>query len=148
MSTASVTIDRTSLSLPDLVISDDGATYRLTEDGVGYVVQSVRVTTAPDSADVDGSEIIGFAREATSLSLEFHVIGASSAAVAASVAALEAAFYRLEYDVTRTVDGVSTTWSGGPCALRPKRGAVDSGVVAAHFDTFAVTIPFPNPNGA
>lgn len=142
-----MTIDRTSLGKAALVIADDGATYRFTEDGVGYVVQSVRTTKAPDSINVDGSEIVAFARESTGLPLEFHVIGASSAAVAAAVAELEEAFYRLDYPVTRSVDGVSRTWSGGPCALVPKRGSTDSGVVAAHFDTFTVTIPFPNPNG-
>lgn len=148
MSAASVSIDRTSLALSPLVISDDGAVFRLTEKGVGYVVQSVRTTSAPDSVDVDGSEVLGFAREATALTVEFHIFGASSAAVAASLAELEDALYRLDYPVTRTVDGVASTWSGGPCAVRPARPSVDAGVVAAHFDTFAVTIPFPNPNGS
>lgn len=146
---ASVSIDRSGMpgAPAPLVISDDGTVFRLTEEGVGYVVQSVRVSTMPDSADVDGSEVIGFAREATGLPLEFHVFGATSAAVAASVAELEDALYRLDYPVTRTVDGVAKTWSGGPCALKPSRNSVDSAVVAAHFDTFTVTIPFPNPNG-
>lgn len=145
---ASVTIDRSGMagSPAALVISDTSSVYRFTEDGVGYVVQSVRVRTMPDSGDVDGSEVLSFAREATGLTLEFHVIGASSAAVASSVVALEDAFFRLEYNVTRTVDGVSRTYSGGPCALRPVRNAVDSGVLEQHFDTFAVTIPFANPN--
>lgn len=142
---ASVTIDRSSLSKSDLVISDTSTTLRFTENGVGYVVQSVRTTTMPDSVDVNGSEVVAFARDATSLTLEFHVLGASSAAVAATVADLEEAFFRLDYPVTRVVDGVSATYSGAPCALRPVRDAVDSGVVAQHFDTFAVTIPFPNP---
>lgn len=148
MSTAAVSIDRASLSLAPLVISDDGAVFRLTEDGVGYVVQSVRTTTMPDSADVDGSEVLAFAREATGLTVEFHIFGASSAAVAASLAELEDALYRLDYPVTRTVDGVASTWSGAPCAPRPSRSSVDAGMVAAHFDTFSVTIPFPNPNGS
>lgn len=144
--TASVTIDRTSLSKAALVISDAGPTYRFTADGMGYVVRSVRITTAPDSADVDGSEIVAFAAESTGLTLEFYVSGDSSASVAAAVAELEEAFFRLSYPVTRTVDGVSATYNGGPCALKPVRGSVDSGVVAAHFDTYSVTIPFPSPN--
>jgi hypothetical protein len=148
VSTASVTIDRTSLGKAPLVIADDGTTYRFTEDGVGYVVQSVRITTAPDSADVDGSEIVAFSRDATALPLEFHVFAATSADLADAVGELEEAFYRLTYPVTRAVDGVSVTYAGGPCALVPKRSAVDAGVVAAHFDTFSVTIPLPNPNGA
>lgn len=146
MSVASVSIDRTSLSKSALVISDDGAVYRFTEDGVGIIVQSVRVTTAPDSVNVSGSEIVAFAKAATSLPLEFHVIGSSSADLASKVADLEEAFYRLDYPLTRVVDGVSSTWSGGPCALVPKRGAVDSGVLARHFETYSVTIPLPNPN--
>lgn len=148
---ASITIDRTSLSKADLVISDvggsvAGATVRLTEGGVGNVVQSVRVTTAPDSVNVDGSEIIAFSRAATALPLEFDIYADTSADVAAAVVELEEAFYRLDYPVTRTVDGVAKTWSGGPCALVPKAGSVDSGDLAAHIETFTVTIPFPNPN--
>lgn len=145
MSIASVTIGRSSLSKSDLVISNDGSTYRFTEDGVGRVIQAVRVTYAPESIDIDGSQPIGFAREATALPLEFHVIGASSSAVASAVAELEEALYRLDYPVTWAVDGVTATYGGGPCALVPKRAAVDSGVLAAHFETYSVTIPIPNP---
>lgn len=148
MSGASVSVDRSSLELDPLVISDDGPVFRLTEDGIGQVVQSVRLVTAPDSVDVDGSEIVAFSREATSLPLEFHIFGSSSADLAAKVAEVEAAFYRLTYPVTRAVGGVAMTWGGGPCALVPKRATVDSAISAAHFETFSVTIPFPNPNGS
>lgn len=150
MSLASVTIDRSDMAgtPAPLVISDDSSDYRLTENGMGYVVQSVRMTTAPPSRFVDGEVVTGYAREATELPLEFYVIGTSSADVATKVAAMEEALYRLGYPVTRMVDGVSVAYSGGPCALKPVRAAVDSGVLAQHFDTFAVTIPLPNPNGS
>ena len=147
MSTISVSIDRTSLGKAPLVVSDDGTVYRFTDQGFGYVVQSIRTTSMPDSADVDGTEVLTFAREATGLPLEFYIFGATTADVAAGLAEWEEALYRLDYPVTRTEDGVSKTWSGGPAALTPVRSNVDSGVLAAHFDTFAVTIPFPNPNG-
>lgn len=146
MSTAEVRISRASLSESALTITDDGSIYRFTEDGVGYVVQSVRVSMAPDSINVDGSEVIGFAREATSLFLEFHVIGTSASDLASKVADMEDALYRLDYEVTRTVDDVADTYLGGPCALVPKRAVVDSGVLPRFFDTFTVTIPFPNPH--
>jgi hypothetical protein len=150
VSVISVSIDRSDMSgsPAPLVISDDGAVYRFTQDGLGYVVQSVRTTFMPDSIDVDGSEPLAFAREATSLALEFYVIGTSTADLAAKVADMEDALYRLSYPVTRTVDGVAKTYAGAPCALIPKRGSLDSGVQAAYFDTFSVVIPFPNPNGA
>lgn len=148
MSGASVSIDRTSLELDPLVIADDGAVFRLTEDGVGQVVQSVRVTTAPDSGGVDGSEIVEFSREATSLPVQFHIFGTSAADLAAKVAEVETALYRLAYPVTRSVGGAARTWYGGPCALVPIRATVDSGVAASHFETFSVTIPFPNPNAS
>jgi hypothetical protein len=70
----------------------------------------------------------------------------SSAALAAAVAEVEEALYRLDYPVTRTVDGVSATYSGAPCLPAPVRAAALSGVVAAHFETFSVSIPFPNPH--
>jgi len=150
VSVISVSIDRSDMpgAPAPLVISDDGAVYRFTEDGLGYVVQSVRTTTMPDSVDVDGTEIVAFAREATSLPLEFHVLAASTSALAAAVTALEDALYRLSYPVTRTADGVAKTYAGSPCALVPKRGSLDSGVSAAHMDTFTVVIPFPNPNAS
>lgn len=146
MSAVSVSIDRTSLGKAALVISDDGATYQFTEDGVGYVVTAIRTTTMPDSADVDGTEILTFAKDATALPLRFHVHGASTAEVRTAVADLEEALYRLSYEVTYTVDGVAATFECGPAALVPVRSSVDSGVVDAHFDTFAVTLPIPNPN--
>ena len=154
MSTASVSIDRSDMTgaLAPLVITDDGSVamgsgvvLRFTDDGVGYVVQSVRVTTMPDSADVNGSEPVTFAREATGLPLSFYIIGPSSAVVDAARIEVEDALFRLSYPVTRTVDGVTHTYAGGPCALTPVRSSVDPGVVAAHFDTFSVTIPFFNP---
>jgi hypothetical protein len=70
----------------------------------------------------------------------------TSAALDAARIEVENALFRLSYPVTRTVDGVAQTYSGGPCALVPVRASVDHGVVAAHFDTFSVTIPFYNPN--
>lgn len=149
---ASVSIDRSDMtgSPAPIVITDDGsvtstsgAVFRFTDAGVGYVVDSVTFATMPDSGDVTGSEIISFKREATSLPLEFYVIGSSSAVVAAGLAEIADALFRLNYPVTRTVDGVAKTYGGGPCAPAPIRSSVDPGVVAAHFDTFAVTIPIP-----
>lgn len=154
MSTASVSIDRSDMdgAPAPLVITDDGsatstsgAVFRFTDEGVGYVVQSVSTTTMPDSADTNGSEIVSFRLEATSLPLAFYIMGASSAVVEAGLSELADALFRLDYAVTRTVDGVTKTYRGGPCAPAPIRASVDAGVVAAHFDTFAVTIPFPNP---
>jgi hypothetical protein len=148
-----VSIDRSSMAgaPAPLVITDDGsatstsgAVFRFTDNGVGYVVKSVRTTTMPDSADANGTEVVSFSLEPTSLPLEFYVIGSSSAVVDAGLAEIADALFRLDYPLTRTVDGVAHTYRGGPCAPAPIRSSVDAGVVAAHFDTFAVTIPIPS----
>lgn len=146
MSTVTVSIDRTSLGKEPLVIADDGEVYQFTDSGVGYVTKTVRTEMLPDSRAIDGSEVLSYALEATALPLEFHVWADSSAGLAAAVAELEEALYRLDYPVTRTVDGVSQAWSGAPCLPTPSRASVLSGVVAQHFDTFSVSIPFPNPH--
>lgn len=146
MSLAAVAIDRSSLSKEPLVIASDGEVFRLTEDGVGEIVQSVRIALAPPSNNVDGDEATGYSRGATALPLEFHIIGASTSAVMASVAEVEEALYRLAYPVSRLTDGVVVTYMGGPCALVPKRAVKDSAVLAAHFETYAVAIPFLSPH--
>lgn len=149
MSTATVSIDRSALSLSPLVIADDGATYRLTERGLGRPGVTWRMGAMPDSADVHGTEYISAAKEQSSLPLEVAVTASTTSALSAAVVALEAAVSQFSYDVTVTVDGVGRTWSCGPASYASANGAFDAGMVAAHFDVLSITIPvYPIPEAS
>lgn len=139
--TSSVTVDGS------LTVSDDtSGSYVFTDSGLGHVIHAVRLDTSPLTRAVDGVEYASFSRDAAALTLEFHIKGTSIADVYAKRDLWNAALFQLDYPVVHTVDGVSTTYSGGPCLLTPIRPNVDSGVMAQHFETYTVTIPFPNPN--
>lgn len=116
MSVATVSIDRSSLSLSALTITDDGATYQLAQDGLGRPGITWRLASAPDSANVHGTEYVGAAREQSSLPLTVIVKAASSSALNTAVAALEDALSQFAYDVTVTVDGVAKVWPASPAA--------------------------------
>lgn len=147
MSVVSVSVDRTSLSLPALVFDDDGPTFRLTEQGLGRPGITWRRTSAPDSINVHGTEYVGAAKEQSSLPLEVGVYAASTAALDAACAELEDSLSQFSYVVTVTEDGVSKVWSAGPADM--SSGIVDSGDVPAHIRTYAVSIPvYPIPGSA
>lgn len=148
MSIATVSIDRSSLpgSLSPLTITDDGATYRLTLDGLGAPGYTMRETLMPNSADVRGSELIAAVPERTSLPLEVVVMAASSSALATAVTALRDAVWQFSYPMTVTVDGVSETWAGcGPAAWALSNDKVDHSHVAQFFRVFTIVIPLYDP---
>jgi hypothetical protein len=139
MSMATVSIDRSSLTLAALVIADDGATYQLTKDGLGEPGISWRTTSMPDSQDVHGSEPLSHVKEQTSIPLEVMVKAASSSALKTAVTALKKALSQFSYPVTVTVDGVADTWSASPASW--SRGTVQPGQVAQFFTVLTITIP-------
>lgn len=144
MSTASVSIDRTSLSLSALVIADDGATYQLGMDGLGEPNMTHRTTSMPDSQDVVGSEPVSAVKEATSLPLTVIIKGSSSAALKTAVTALTDALSQFTFTATVTVDGQSDVWTCSPASWA-RSTAVQPGEVAQFFKVLTVTIPLPNP---
>lgn len=144
MSTASVSIDRTSLSLSALVIADDGATYQLGKDGLGEPNMTWRITSMPDSNDIHGSEPVTAVKEATSLPLTVIVKAASSAALKTATTALTDALSQFAYTATVTVDGQSDVWQCSPASWA-RSNAVQPGEVAQFFKVLTVTIPLPNP---
>lgn len=142
----SVALDRSSLSLSDLVIDDDTtATYVLLKDGLGRPGITWRLGAMPDSADVHGTEYVSAVKEQTSLPLRVMVQAASSAALDVAVTALEDALSQFTYPVTVDVDGVARVWSGAPAAWSTESG-VQHAYVAGFFDVLLVTIPvYPVP---
>ena len=140
MSTVTVSVDRTSLSLSALAITDDGSTYQIGLDGLGRPGRVWRFTDMPPSSDAHGTEHVAAVLEETTLPLEVIVKAASSSALNTAVDALFAALSQFAYDVTVTVDGVAKTWSAAPAAVAPK-AAIGPGQVAQFFEVFTVTIP-------
>lgn len=142
----SLTFDRSSLSLADLVISthpNSGALY-LPEGGVTRPVFSTRYTRTPQSAYEDGNgDLLAAVREATDLPVTIYAHGEDTAALEAAKAALEAAVAQWSYDLTLTVDGAAVTYSA-EILLDVPWGPVDSGLVRAHMAVASFSIPL-NP---
>lgn len=141
-STATVSIDRSDLSLAALVISGDGSgTYSLTDRGLGRPAITPRITNMPDSRDVEGSEILSAVKEQTALPLEVLVQATSTAALDAAIDALDAALWQLQYDVTVTIDGVAKVWHCTPAAWAVSSGVVEYARAAQFVEVLTITIP-------
>lgn len=139
MSTASVTFDRTSLSLGALVINDSSSTYRLTPDGLGDPAMTWRLQQMPDSEAIHGTEYTAASLQQSSLELEVIVMGTSAANLRVNRDALTAALSQFTYDVTVTVDGVSDAWSCAPGSWAA--GQVRHEMAAALLQILKVSIP-------
>lgn len=138
----SVTIDRSSLSLSDLVISDAfDATYQLLRDGLGRPAITWRMTAAPDSVDVHGTEYLAAVKEQTSLPLKVMVQAASTGALDTAVTALEDALSQFTFPVTQDIDGVTKVWSASPASYGADSGQVVHARVLQHFEVMVITIP-------
>lgn len=139
---ASVSIDRTSLSLGALTIGDNpGDAYCLTPTGLGDPEMVWRVASMPDSASIHGREITAAALEVSSLPIEVVVSGSSAANLRANRVALTNAVSQFTYTTTVTVDGVAQVW-----LCEPGNWSVTGGVVRhAHqtelLQVLTVTIP-------
>lgn len=144
--TASVSIDRTSLALSALVISDAGATYLLTDKGLGRPATTRRNTYAPESPDMHGSLLLNSVKEQSALPLEVIVQADTAADLDAAIQALFDALDQFTYNTTVTVDGVAKVWASSPAAYGASDGYVDHSRVAQFFDVLAITIPvYPIP---
>jgi hypothetical protein len=140
----SVSIDRPSLSLPPLVISQDfTAGLYLPEDGAVWPNFETRRTYASDSAYVSGRMLLAAVQGAAELPLTIYAKAASGAALEASKAELEAALGQWSYALTLTVDSVAHVYRA-EVVLGLPWGPIDSGMVAAHMARTSFSIPL-NP---
>lgn len=141
--TVTVTIDRSGLSLSDLVIDSSlTATYTLAEGGLGRIGIAQRETFADDSAWVDGRMRVAVVKEESALPLVVRVQASTSSALDTAVVALETALCQFTYTVTMVVDGVSKVWTAYPAAI----GGADDGLihpwqVEAHYADLSIRIP-------
>lgn len=147
---ATVTLDCSSIPASDVVLnSATSATYVLLQEGLSRPAITWRLTPAPDSADVHGTEYVAAAKEQTTLPLKVMIQAASSAALDAAISDLEDALSQFTYTATVVVDGVTKVWSCAPAAYSPTSGLIDSNFVDGHFDVYTITIPvYPIPGSA
>lgn len=147
--TANVSIDRTSLALPPLLIADAGdlaATYVLTGSGLGRPAITWRETRAPEHPDMHGSLLLRAVKEQSSLPLEVIVQADTAADLDAAVQALADAVWQFSYNITVTIDGGAKVWAATPAALAPSSGNEDAAKWLLHVDVLTITIPvYPIP---
>lgn len=139
----SLTIERTALSLADLIIPDYPASATalwLPEDGLGEPDFEMRVGFAPDSLYIPGQKALAAVLDASAIPLIVKAQAPSTAALQTLKNELAAAVSQWAYDVTVTVDGVAQTWASS-APTWPKWGAIDSGMVKAHLAQATFTIP-------
>lgn len=136
----SLTITRSALSLPDLVITDTpGGDFWIPEDGFTEPEFAWRITYAPDSRYISGKEKLAAARDASSLPVTINAYGADAATLRANMNALVNALGQWSYDTTLTVDGQALgPWDSDPTSVVWFQ---DSGMVRAHLARATVSIP-------
>jgi len=141
MTTATVTIDRTSLGKAPLVIgSNPTGTYVLTDKGLGRPGVTPRLVFAADSPWVDGSVPTAATRANSELPLEVHIQAASASALAAAKADLDEALWQFTYTVTVAEGANSVTWTCYPAA-HGLTDVVSDFNVADFFEVWGITIP-------
>ena len=139
----SLTITRASLSLGDLVITNDVPTsstdYNLPEGGLAFPDFDMRVSYAPDADDVPGSQLVAYALGLGSLPLTIDTHGTSLADLQVNRRGLEAAFAQSGETVTLSIGGETETY---PCIPTwPKWGAINSGALQVRIVSASLTVP-------
>lgn len=140
----SVTIDRTSLDLPPLVISDypdPDAPWYLPEDGVVEPGWSFRTTSAPESAYFPGDQPLAAVLDASTLPLAVYARPVGEATLGQVKAVLELAVAQFRYAITLTLDGEARSWVAFPSW--PQWGPLDSGM-GSRLARCSITVPI-NP---
>lgn len=140
MSAASVSIDRTSLSLGALSIGDSPSdTYCVTPEGLGDPQMAWRFAVMPSADSVHGREVTSAALETSTLNLEIVITGSSASNLRANRVALTNALSQFTYTTTVTVDGVAQVWTCDPGNW--SQGAVRYAHQDALVQVLTVTIP-------
>lgn len=147
MIASSLSIDRTSLSLAPLLLTNnpfDANPYTFPEDGLAQPNFTMRLRYAPDSNFVAGRLALGSVLDGSTMPLIVAARGTSTADLEAVKDALEAALAQMTYSVTMTVDGVTVgTWPADPTTVW--WGTVDHGAAVAHLAIGSISIPVNPP---
>ena len=117
-------------------------TYRIVSAGPGLIAW--RRTTA-ESKWVHGRYLTAATMDVELAPLRIRVYGASAAALDANAAALRTALHQFAYQLTLTIDGITTTWScepadGGPVGAE-EAGSWDKFSLMERQQVYAFQIP-------
>ena len=148
MTSAQVSIDRSSLSLAALILSSTPTdTYVLTAEGLGRPAISRRNTYMPNNPFIHGSELVGSVKEQSTLPLEVLIQSDTAANLDAALTALADALDQFSYNVIVTIDGVAKTWACDPANYGPTDNLVKGERQAQFVDVWSLTIPvYPIPS--
>lgn len=142
-----LTIGRASLSLPDLVITNNpfGATFWLPEEGLEEPTVDWRLTYYPDAPDIAGKALRAAVLEHTAIPAAIYTQASDAATLQANKRELLNALGQFSYSVTLDLDGAADTYDADPCG--PRWGPVDSGMVRSRIARAEVLIPvYPIPS--
>lgn len=145
---SSVTIDRSSLSLSDLVIDEAlDATYVLLRGSrLRRPATTWRKGGPPDSQDVHGSEFTSAVKEQTEIPLRVMVQADTSAALDAAIDELDEALSQFTFPVTVDLDGVVKVWDASPAPWAPEPDLEEYAAMLQHFDVLTISVPvYPIP---
>lgn len=139
---SSVTIDRSSLSLADLVIDEamDGTYVLLLGSRLRRPGTIWRKSAMPDSNDVHGTEFLTAVKEQADIPLKVMVQADTSAALDTAIDELDDALSQFTYPVTVDLDGVEKVWDASPAPWSPD-DLEEYQAVLQHFDVLTVTLP-------
>lgn len=141
----SVTIDRTSLGTSALTLLDfpsGTSSIWIPKDGIEWPRFGRRKEYAPNVRYLSGRTLLARVSDIGTLPLTVHAEAASSAALDALKAQLQAAVDQWMYDLTLTVDGVAATYTAECVDDDIAWGDINSQQVGAHLalGTFAVPL--------
>ena len=122
-----------------ITASNTSTSYTIAEGGLAFPDFDMRLTYAPDSDDVAGAVLIGYALGVGTLPLTLDVRGSSLADMQTKRRALEAAFSQAGETITLTIGTQTETYPMFP--TWPKWGAVNSGALEQFIATATLAVP-------
>lgn len=135
-----LTVDRSSISLSDLVIDSEGFSGDYTLLTYEEPDTSPRVATAR-SPYVHGELVTGYTLDTSTMVFGVRVEGVGTAGLETKVQALRRALCRqASFTITRVLDGETQVWSCQPAGMT-RQGAVVKGDVDAHLAEYTITAP-------
>lgn len=143
MTTLTISIDRTSLTLPALVmLGHPDASLALGVTDYTEPAMQPRINYAPTSGYVHGEQALGWAWQETMLNFSVSTFNQPSENASRTlVAELRTAITQFSYTVTVTVDGAAAeSWTCRPGSLVPA-GSRSLADVTHHRPVWAVSIP-------
>ena len=142
MPSLSLTVSRSQLSLPDLVITNAPQANGLHIEGVTEPTFDVVYHRADAEMFANGRPLLGATLDVGTLPVRFVAQAPTYAGVESLKAELGAALWQFYFTVTLTVAGSSRSWVADPSV--PVWGDLQAGDVAACIAAASVSIPL-NP---